>query len=47
MAVAEIKSKSNKYIDLVFNFVIVNTPPVKAGGFQLWLKAILIGHSAD
>ena len=25
----------------------VNTPPAKAGGFRLRLKAGLIGHSAD
>ncbi len=28
-------------------YKIVNTPPAKAGGFRLRLKAGLIGHSAD
>ncbi len=34
--------RSNKAI-----LVSMNTPPAKAGGFGLRLKAGLVGHSAD
>jgi hypothetical protein len=44
------KSRNERFLLLIAstpNYQLVNTPPAKAGGFGLRLKAGFVGHAAD